>query len=479
MKANLPIDKLLGMAVDQGRRRFWAFCQLTMPKLYNSKHLYLHELCNTLQDFVQDKLLDSDGKTYQKLMLNLPPRHGKSLTVILLCQWLLGVDTSASIITTSYSEGLSVRMAKAVRDGIQAIKIKPNSLVYSDFFPGTKIKKGDAAMHLWSLENSHFSYLATSPGGTLTGLGGKIIITDDIIKNWYEANNERILDEHMDWYDNTLTSRKEADAKQIVIMTRWSTKDLAGKLLEREGHEWFVVKKPAQNADGSMLAPDILSADEFTRRKETNDPQLISANYQQDPYESQDRLYQEFKTYLPDLLPKDGIIEGVFDTADEGDDYLAGFIYKVHKNTAYIIDAIYTQEGMEKTEQQTAIMISKNKPSKVWIESNNGGKGFARNVERILRQDLGHTGTIVQWFSQNQNKLARILSNATNASNGIVFPDGWRQRWPILSRDLSIGKSEKWKHDDAPDAITLIVEKSLIANSASVPSIDVRGKLGL
>jgi predicted phage terminase large subunit-like protein len=476
----IPIAKLIAIASDIAKKSFYSYCRFMMPHMYSKEHQYLKELCDTLQDFIENKLSKENGSPYDKLMINMPPRHSKSLTIILFCQWLLGVNRDSSIITTSYSEALSVRMAKSVRDGIQAVKIKPDSLVYSDFFPQTKIKKGDAAMQLWSLEDRHFSYLATSPGGALTGLGGKLILIDDLIKNWYEACNERILDEHLEWYDSTLMSRKEADAKQILIMTRWSSKDIAGRLLEREGKEWFVVKKPAKLPNGQMLAPDILNLEEYEKRASTGDAQLIAANYQQEPFDSVDRLYPEFKTYLPALLPEQGVIEAAVDTADEGNDFLTAVVYKISKNTAYVLDVIYTQDSMEVTEQQTAVALHKHKTTQAWIESNNGGRGFSRNVERIMREVLGYSGCRVRWFSQTQNKVARILSNATNVVNSIIFPDDWAKRWPqFYSAVTRLGRNEKWVHDDAPDVLTMIIEKSIVIAKVSAPSVDARRRLGL
>lgn len=97
-----------------------------------------------------------------------------------------------------------------------------------------QIKYGDAAKGFWSLDGSEEkNYLATSPGGTSTGIGANYVIVDDIIKTAEEAYNERVLDSHWEWYNNTLAQRMERPRKQILIMTRWSSNDLAGKMLTR------------------------------------------------------------------------------------------------------------------------------------------------------------------------------------------------------------------------------------------------------
>ncbi len=87
-------------------------------------------------------------------------------------------------------------------------------------------------MNLWSLENGRNNYLATSPTGTATGFGCSLLIIDDLIKNAEEAYNENKLSSHWDWFTKTMLSRLEGKRKQIIIMTRWSSGDLAGRALE-------------------------------------------------------------------------------------------------------------------------------------------------------------------------------------------------------------------------------------------------------
>jgi predicted phage terminase large subunit-like protein len=217
-----------------------------------------------------------------------------------------------------------------------------------------------------------------------------------------------------------------------------------------------------------MLAEDILSFEEFDRRRKSGDAQLIAANYQQEPFDAIDKLYPSFSVYTSEMLP-DGRNEAYFDTADEGQDYLAGACYVVHNNTAYITDIIYTQDPMEVTEGQAAYMISTKKTQKAWIESNNGGKGFARNVERLCREIAKYSGCQFNWFHQGQNKVARILSTSTNVCNSIKFPHDWHTRWPDFYRHVtSAGRTTKWVHDDAFDLLAGIVEKSIQSNTIEV-----------
>lgn len=92
-----------------------------------------------------------------------PPRHGKSRTAVLLSQWLFGRDPSEQIMTGSYNETLSTTFARAVRDGIAEERFDPSRIVFSDIFPQTRIKYGEAAAGKWALDGQYASYLATSP----------------------------------------------------------------------------------------------------------------------------------------------------------------------------------------------------------------------------------------------------------------------------------------------------------------------------
>ena len=450
---------------DLASKEFYTFCRVLKKSFYLPERTHLYTLCHTLQDFYEDKLLNANGEPIKKLMINTAPRHGKTLTVDLFSQWILGKDNKNSIIRVCYNETLSGRSAKTVRDGIQEAKADPSRLVYSDIFPTTKIKYGDASYQMWSLEGAHFSFLATSPTGTITGVGCKWGIIDDLIRDANEAFNDRVLENHLEYYDNTYSSRLEAGAKELVIMTRWSSNDLCGKLLARSPDQWHVITMPACNENGEMLCEDILDKKTYEERKAHADPQIFSANYDQKVIDSKDKLYGEFKTYS-EVLEKYERVEAYIDTADEGSDYLFGIVVGVSKGVGDVLDLIYTQDPMEKTEPDTANMLTVNKVEKVVIESNNGGRGFARNIERIMRE-AGNTKTRVEWFHQGENKMARIISNATSVTNCLRWPEKWATIWPGVYRELTLAsRTRKMVHDDVEDGVTGVVEKILTKNAS-------------
>lgn len=456
MSKNKLVDMLLArqtLAIRKARNSFWAYCQLTAPTFYKKDRDYLRDMCYEMQEFYKSE--------DDVLIINVPPRHGKSRSAFMFSQWVFGQNPNEQIMTGSYNEVLSTTFSKAVRNGISEEKADLDKVIYSDVFPDTRIKRGDAAMNLWSLEGGHNNYLATSPSGTATGFGASLLIIDDLIKNSEEANNENTLEKHWDWFTNTMISRLEEGGKIIIIMTRWSSNDLAGRALEHFAEEKKEVRHVTMKAlqdDGTMLCEDVLSRESYDMRVRAMGEHIASANYQQVPIDLVGKLYSAFKTYAE--LPTD--LHGIYaycDTADQGADYLCNIIYGVHQKEAYILDVIYTKEPMEITEPAVAKALFEFKANRVRIESNSGGRSFARNVRRILESDLNSNYTDVSWFHQSKNKVARINSNATWVMNHIYYPANWRDRWPEYYRAMNTYQREgENKHDDAPDATTGVAE---------------------
>lgn len=447
MNNNLKEEIKKQARLELARRDFFEYCKLTASDFYKEERNFLKDLCYQLQDFYK-----SDEKV---CVINMPPRHGKSRTAGKFVEWILGTNPNEKIMTGSYNEDLSSSFAKSVRDTIASAKTE-GVIVYNDIFPNTKIKDGEATQKKWTLAGSKVSnYLATSPTGTATGFGCTIMIIDDLIKNAKEAYNENTLKNHIDWFNNTMLSRTENGFKLIIIMTRWSSNDLAGYILENYPNVRHINYKAVQE-DGSMLCEDVLSKEDYEFKTKNMNKDIIYANYQQEPIDVKNRLYTTFKTY--EKLPSAHYIMNYTDTADEGEDYLCSIDYQMYNNEYYILDVIYTQESMEITEPAVAKMLTKDNVGNANIESNNGGRGFARNVQKELKQ-LKNTHTKVNWFHQSENKIARILSNSTGVMNNIYFPINWEDRWPEFAKHIKhyvrTGKNE---HDDAEDCLTGVYE---------------------
>ena len=453
------IDKALiklHAKIELAKREFFFYCNLKAPDFYKSNRKYLVEMCDDLQGFYES---DEDNV----LIINVPPRHGKSRTAGLFVEWVLGRDQNQKIMTGSYNETLSTMFSKNVRNSIMETKADQYKAVYSDIFPSVRIKRGDGAMNLWSLEGGYNNYLATSPGGTATGFGASMLIIDDLIKSYEEACNETLKEKHWEWFTNTMLSRLEEGGKIIIIMTRWASDDLAGRALDElaeNGYKIRHINMKALQDDGSMLCEEVLSRKSYEAKKKVMGEDVASANYQQEPIDLKGRLYTSLKTYDGEL-PKFKYIKNYTDTADTGDDYLCSIDYGVtFQNEAYVLNVLYTKEGMEITEPAQAKMMYEDKVNVADIESNNGGRSYSRNVERIMREKYKTNKTVFRPFHQSKNKAARILSNSTWVMEHIYFPHNWKNRFPeYYEAMMKYQKEGKNKHDDAPDATTGIAEK--------------------
>ena len=442
--------------LELAKRDFWHYCKFTSPDFYSEERAFLKDLAERLQWFVEDA-------QEQIMVVNMPPRHGKSRTATKFVQWLFGkYGTTIKVMTGSYNETLSGTFAKQVRDCIAEQKTQ-GITVYNDIFPNTKIKYGEAAAQKWALEGSQqANYLATSPTGTATGFGCNIMIIDDVIKNAEEAYNANTLQKLSSWFTDTMLSRTENGFKLIVIMTRWSSEDLAGFILANYDNVVHVNYKAVLD-DGSMLCPDILSKQDFALKTKNMNKDIVAANYQQEPIDVKGRLYSKFMTYAE--APKDDKGNTLFryilnytDTADEGSDFLCSICYGMYEGSYYILDVLYTKDAMEVTEPATAEMLTRNNVGCAIIESNNGGRAFARNVERECKA-LGNRHTNIKWFHQSKNKVARILSNSTSVMNNIFFPVNWEDKFPDFAKAIKKYQREgKNAHDDAPDALTGVYE---------------------
>lgn len=439
--------------IQVARMSFFSYCQVTAPDFYKPNRKYLVETCDEMQAFLFDD--------YDVLIICEPPRHGKSRTAGKMVEWTLGNDRTKKIMTGSYNKTLSTTLSKNVRNNIAERKADDEKIVFSDIFPDVHIKRGDAAMDMWSVEGGYNSYLATSPDGTATGFGADLLVLDDTIKSAYEAHHEGKKQEIWSWFTDTMLSRLENCGKIIIIMTRWATDDLAGRALEelpKAGYKVRSINFKAEQDDGTMLCEEVLSRADYEKKKATMGRDILEANYNQLPIDIKGRLYGDFKTYKA-LPPYFDYIRSYTDTADEGNDYLVTIVYGVYLDMLYILDVYLSQLKNELTEEPNADMLARNRVNLAIIESNNGGKGFARNVRRILKTKHPKARIRVRWFHQSKNKKARILSESPTVMSKVLMPWNWQERWPDFAEQLyKYQKDGDNEHDDVPDCLTGCVE---------------------
>lgn len=439
--------------IKKAKSNLFDFTKATMPTFESN---WFHEkYYEVLSQFARGEI--------KKLMVFVPPQHGKSEgSTRRLPAYILGHDPNKRIAVVSYS---STKARKFNRE-IQRIM---DDEKYSEIFPNTKLSNGfdgyARTMDEFEVKGAIGGVKTVGVGGPLTGEPVDILIVDDIYKDAKSAWSETIRESIQDWYNTVADTRLHNNSQQLVVFTRWHEKDLAGYLLSKDS-DWQVFTFPAIKVgppneydprhEGEALWPERHNVEKLEGIKH-RDPYVFGNLYQGDPKAKEGLLYKRFRTYRQ--LPTDvTAIRGVIDTADTGDDYLCQIIYAVSPLGYFLLDVYYTADSMETTEEEVPVRICKHKPESVRIESNNGGRGFARVVERKCRE-LNNNHTAFDWYHQTENKEVRIFTRANEVQNMVFYPDGWDMMWPefhsSLTGYMATGKN---KHDDAPDTMTMIIE---------------------
>lgn len=438
---------------ELARRNFWDFEQALYPEIFTDDKVLLKNVADTMQEFYENS-----SKHY--LVISLPPGHYKSFTGKNFVQWVLGKDPRKRIISASNGGDLASTFSTQIRDTILGLNVGKGGIPYPEIFPNTKVKYGFATKSKWELEGSaEPSYRATSPTSTLTGARADLFVIDDIIKNALDALNALNLDAYWDWYRNTLFSRADGDNyKFIFIMQRWAKGDLSGRIIDFYGDDVEVVDFPVENEKGEILAPTIMSRSKLEEIRKTLQPEIFAANYYQKPMDIEGRLYKEFEEWTE--LPEPTIKRNNTDVADQGKDYLSSWNWFEHDGKVYITDIFHSKDKAEITEPKVARMLHADGINEAEFESNNGGKGYARNIEREL-QLLGNKKTVVKWTPQTANKEARILASSAWVQKNVLMPPNWTSKYPEAAEQiLSYVAGGKNQHDDAPDVLATIYERT-------------------
>lgn len=448
----IPEEVKHAARIELARRNFWDFEQLLYPDLFTDERVLLQRVANDIQNFI-------DVSPLHYLVLSLPPGFYKSFTAKNLSMWLMGRNPRNRVIGASNSGDLSSMFSTQIRDTILGVNVGKGGVPYPVIFPDTKIKPGFATKSKWELEGSaEPSYRATSPTSALTGSRADYFIIDDIIKNSLDAMNALVHEKNFEWYRNTLFSRADGNNyKFIFVMQRWAKADLSGRIIDFYGDDVVSIDYPAISDDGVLLDPSIMSLEKLEEAKRTLRPEVFKANYLQKPMDIEGRLYREFEEWseLPDVPIK----RNTTDVADQGADYLSSWNWVEHEGKVYVTDIYHSNEKAEVTEPKVARMIAAGGVTEAEFESNNGGKGYARNVERELK-DLGNRRAVVTWTPQTANKEARILASSAWVQKNVLMPPNWTSKYPEAAEQiLSYVAGAKNTHDDAPDVLATIYER--------------------
>lgn len=416
----------------RARRSLLRFTEYTNPLYQRARH---HEL-------IADKLEAVERGDIDRLMIFMPPRHGKSeLASKRFPAWCLGRNPQMQIIAASYNSDLANDFGRHVRN----IVAEPE---FSQVFPNVSLAPDSQAANRMNT-NKGGSYVAAGVGTAVTGRGAHIALIDDPFKDREEADSERRREIVWDWYRSTLFTRLMPGGRIVLIQTRWHEDDLAGRLLEQESDQWEVLELPALDENDEALWPEWYGRETLERIKATIGPREWSALYQQQPQPDEGTFFQRawFKewTDLPELR-----FYGSSDYAvTDGDgDYTVHTIWGIDsKGDIYRVDQWKGQTASDEWIERKLDLVARWKPL-CWFGE---GGVIQKAVEPMLRRRMRERQVYccLEWLPSVHDKPTRARSFQAMAATGRVFVESGAD----LSEFLVFPAG---KHDDQVDTASLI-----------------------
>lgn len=421
-------------------------------------------------NFIENKLIEVYGKGNKRLIINMPPRHGKSqfITKIFPLWWLLNRPDNR-IIISAYNSNLAEYFGREILDIFK--KISPK---YGINLNNSQKSKTEF------VTNKNGSISAVGVGGSLTGKGADLIIVDDPIKNDAEANSTNARDSIYDWFTATLMTRLEPNGSIILVMTRWHEDDLSGRLLKL--NNWDSVIFPAIAITKDELGRNIGDAlweKRFNKAKLMEIKQNLgnfwfSGLYQQTPTPAEGGIFKKSDFRYLDIVDgiaksKDFVLDltglDIYFSCDlaisisEDSDYTVIAIFATdNERNLLLIDLFREKVLPSKHFDIIKKLYEKYKPILIGVES--------VQYQAILYHQLNNIGLPVTKLIPKKDKVSRALPLAAKLESGKVF---------FASSISSLGDIEnellnfpRAKHDDIVDALAYAVEM-LSATSANQP----------
>jgi predicted phage terminase large subunit-like protein len=356
------------------RKSLIEFTEYTLPHYVPAAH---HEL-------IAEKLEAVERGEIDRLMINMPPRHGKSeLASRRFPAWFLGRHPRKSVIAASYNSDLAGDFGRQVRNIVAGRE-------YGVLFE-TRLAEDSRAANRWNTDAGG-SYVAAGVGTAITGRGADVLLIDDPIKDREEADSEVQRNKVWDWYTSTAYTRLAPKGRVIVIQTRWHEDDLSGRLLVEQGRggdKWEILDLPAIRANGAALWPEFYPLDALERIRAVLPPRDWSALYQQRPAPDEGLYFKRewFRWY--DEAPKHLRIYGASDyavTADGGDHTVHGVVGIDPDDNLYVLDVWSQQTESNVWIEVFLDLLAKWKPL-IWAEE--GGqilKSLGPFIDKRMRE---------------------------------------------------------------------------------------------
>jgi predicted phage terminase large subunit-like protein len=395
----------------------------------------------------------------KRLIINMPPRHTKSeFASYLLPAWFLGRFPHKKVIQTAHKAELAVGFGRKVRNLV-------DSEVYHDIFPELSLQADSKAAGRWNTSKSG-DYYAIGVGGAVTGKGADLLIIDDPHSEQEAALaqvNPEIYDKTYEWYTSGPRQRLQPGGAIVIVMTRWSQKDLAGQVLkasaQRGGEEWEVIEFPAIMPSGQPLWPEFWSLEELEALREELPNGKWQAQYQQQPTSDVSAIVKRdwWKIWEKDSPPYCEFIIQSWDTAflkSERADYSACTTW-----------GVFYQDSDTGTPQANIILLNAFKKRMEFPELKQRAMEEFREweVDSLIVEakaagsplifELRAMGIPVQEFtpSKGNDKIARLNAVADIFASGRVWVPNTRWAEELIEEVAAFPAGE---HDDMVDSMT-------------------------
>ena len=398
----------------------------------------------------------ANGKT-KRLIINMPPRHTKSeFASYLLPAWYLGKFPNKKIIQCSNTAELAVGFGRKVRNLV-------DSETYARIFPNVSLRSDSKAAGRWST-NANGEYFAIGVGGTVTGKGADLLIIDDPHSEQeaaLAAGDPSVFDKVYEWYTSGPRQRLQPGGSIVVVMTRWSKRDLTGKILQamvdRDGDEWEIIELPAILPSNKPLWSEFWSYDELNKLRIELPLSKWQAQYQQDPTSEEGALVKRewWNVWEKENPPVCEFIIQSWDTAftkSERSDYSActtwGVFYKdenPNDPNIILLDAMKERMEFPELKSRAMQMYQEFSPDAFIVEAKASGAPLIFELRRM--------GIPVQEFTptRGNDKISRVNSVTDLFASGKVWAP--RKRWAeeVIEELAAFPNSD---HDDLVDSTT-------------------------
>ena len=408
----------------------------------------------------------------KRLIINMAPRHTKSeFASFLFPAWMMGRNPKMKIIQATHTTELAVNFGRKTKNLIDSDE-------YKDIFPTVNLSADSKASGRWDTTSGGM-YYAVGVGSNLAGRGGDLVIIDDPHSEQTAMSNTG-FDDAWDWYTGGPRQRLQPGGSIILVMTRWSEKDLTGQLIRQmnkdpKADQWEIVELPALLDDGEPTWPEFWSRDDLERVKASIPPAKWNAQYQQRPTGDENAIIPRewWKRWEKDSVPNLEYVIQSYDTAfskKESADYSAITTWGVFRpeeaggpRGLILLDSKKGRWDFPELKQIAWEQYQFWEPETVIIEAKASGTP--------LTHELRNMGIPVVNFtpSRGNDKVSRVHSVSPLFEAGMVYAPDESFADELIEEVAAFPNGE---YDDLVDSMTQALMRYRQGNFVSIPTDD-------